>query len=390
MPGFTVCSFVMSVKSLRHNILFLDAVKEDIWGGLENWMMVAGKELSRRGHAVSFGGRADSLFLYRVREKTGLPVHELPISGDFHPVTITKLARLLRRKHIDVVLCSLIRDVRLAWSARLFAQDFSIIWRAGINYTRRTFSHRYFFSSMVDRVIVPCVFLKKALISSGYIPEERFNVIYNGLQPEDWQFPVETSRREILERYGWPDESFICISSGRLAPVKGLKHLIEAAALLTEKDADLRFVIMGDGPEKEHLVAQAHESGLDNIVVFTGRVDTPAEYLAGVDLFVHPSLSDSFPNAVMEAMACGKPVVASRVDGVPELIVDGESGLLVEPGKAAALALAIAELKADENLRLSFGEAARSRVERHFGLNRMIKELEEVIDATCGERVCAS
>jgi len=151
----------------------------------------------------------------------------------------------------------------------------------------------------------------------------------------------------------------------RLVPVKGIHHLIEAAPAVLRKAPNARFVIVGDGESRLALEAQVRALGLADRFLFAGfQSDAPA-FLAGMDIFVLPSLNEGMGRVLVMAMALGKPIVATRVGGVPELLGNGEAGLLVPPADSAALAEAIGSLLGDPARSQALGEAGRRRAPRY-------------------------
>ena len=172
----------------------------------------------------------------------------------------------------------------------------------------------------------------------------------------------------------------------RLSPEKDVANLIRAAAIVRRSDPDLRIEVAGDGqclPELRRLVA---ELGLEGQVLLLGEVGDVAGLLARGRLFVLPSRSEGISLTLLEAMARGLPVVATRVGGTPEVVVDGETGLLVPPGDPAALADAILRLQRDPEAGRRMGEAGRPRVERIFDVRRMVAEYEALyVDAEMRE-----
>jgi glycosyltransferase involved in cell wall biosynthesis len=160
------------------------------------------------------------------------------------------------------------------------------------------------------------------------------------------------------------------LSVGRLREPKDFLTLVRAMAGLEPGSARLR--IAGDGPDRAAIAAEVARLGLDVELLGT-RTDVPA-LLAEADVFVLASHSEGLPMSVLEAMAAGLPVVASAVGGVPELVLDGETGALVPPGDSAALAGALARLTADPELRERLGQAGRRRVELEFSLERFERE----------------
>lgn len=156
------------------------------------------------------------------------------------------------------------------------------------------------------------------------------------------------------------------VSVGRLAAPKDFATLVAAVARLPEGRAHLR--VFGDGPFRSELEAQKQALGLDAAVEFAGEVPDVRPHLEDADVFVLSSLSEGMPVSILEAMAAGLPVVASALPGLEEVVVDGETGLLVAPGDAAALAAGLGRLVDDPALRRSLGTAGRARAEEHFSL----------------------
>jgi glycosyltransferase involved in cell wall biosynthesis len=148
--------------------------------------------------------------------------------------------------------------------------------------------------------------------------------------------------------------------------------LLDAMAALARSHPEARLTLVGDGPDRAALEARAAELGLENRVTFAGYRDQDgvAEALAGSDIFVLPSFAEGLPVVLMEALAARCAVVATRIAGIPELVRHGETGLLVPPGEAAALAQAVAQLLDDPALRARLAEAGRAAVEAEFDLGR--------------------
>ncbi|MBI4458504.1 MAG: glycosyltransferase [Acidobacteria bacterium] len=178
-----------------------------------------------------------------------------------------------------------------------------------------------------------------------------------------------------------PDAPLVAMLS-RLNGLKGGEYFVRAAALLAWRFPQARFLIVGDvgcGDSfyKAALERQVIRLGLGGRVLFTGfRLDIP-RLLSEVSVSVLPSLSEGLSNVLLESMAAGVPVVASRVGGNPEVVQDGASGLLVPPSDAEALAGAIRTLLEDPELARRYGQAGKERIAQHFTLTRMVRETEE-------------
>ncbi|MBI2505132.1 MAG: glycosyltransferase family 4 protein [Candidatus Latescibacteria bacterium] len=161
-----------------------------------------------------------------------------------------------------------------------------------------------------------------------------------------------------------------------LTPEKGLDLLLQAITGLGARYPQLRLCLVGDGPLRAELGAQAQALGLESRVHFAGNAEDVRPYLRAFDLLVMPSRREGMPQVLMEAMALGRPVVAARVGGIPELVRHGHSGWLVPPENPAALEQAIETLLADPSLRTTLGREGCTRAQREFGLELMVTQVE--------------
>ena len=176
----------------------------------------------------------------------------------------------------------------------------------------------------------------------------------------------------------WPGPGLRLLSVGRLHPQKGHRVLLDAMAAARQGGARLSLLVAGDGAERAALEAQASALGLHGHVRLAGRRDV-RPLLAAADVFVFPSLYEAVGIALLEAMACARPVVASRTGGIPEVVEDGVSGILVTAGDADDLARALATLERDPERRRRLGEAARSRAEA-FDIGATVRALEDLYE----------
>lgn len=159
---------------------------------------------------------------------------------------------------------------------------------------------------------------------------------------------------------------------------KGHDVLIDAAPQIFSSCPDAEICLAGSGPMADALAARARARGVGGRVQFLGHCEDVPSLLAQSDIFVLPSRSEALPNALIEAMAAGMPVVASRVGGIPEIVTDGQNGVLVEPGRPAALASAIVDLMDHPSAAVALGSAARSWVSRTYSFERMVSSTERV------------
>jgi glycosyltransferase involved in cell wall biosynthesis len=173
-------------------------------------------------------------------------------------------------------------------------------------------------------------------------------------------------------------------TAARLVKVKGIVHLIYAAALVAARTPGVRFEIVGDGPERSALEQKVTKLGLGHCVTFLGWRDDLGQILSDWDIFVQPSLAEGLGIVTLEAMAEGLPVVAAAVGGLRELVVDGKTGWLVPPAQAEFLAEMIHRLVADPELRASMGVAGHMRVRQRFSKDRMVYQVARLYDDLLG------
>ena len=176
------------------------------------------------------------------------------------------------------------------------------------------------------------------------------------------------------------------ITVANLRPEKGHDVLLDVARLVLARFPDARFELVGDGPERPRLVARAEALGIAGAVSFLGHTDEVAGQFAQADISALPSRTEAFPNAALEAMASGLPVVASAVGGLVELVDDRRTGLLTPAGDPTALAGRLCELMADGAWGARLGRAARAAVEARFSFDRMTDGVERVYLAELARR----
>jgi glycosyltransferase involved in cell wall biosynthesis len=212
--------------------------------------------------------------------------------------------------------------------------------------------------------------LKRHMMAEGF-PARRVDVLYNGIDPG--RRPRPSQRLAVRDALGIPRDAFVLGSVGRLDPVKNLSVLLQAQAMILEQMPNAFLVIVGAGPDGPALEAQTRALGIASSVLFAGyRSDVRAQ-LAAFDVYVNSSLCEGVSLTILEAMAAVLPVVATKVGGNPEVVVDAETGRLVG-GDAGAIADAVIQLARGPARRQAMGEAGRARVKKHFSLDRMVQQ----------------
>jgi glycosyltransferase involved in cell wall biosynthesis len=214
--------------------------------------------------------------------------------------------------------------------------------------------------------------LKRHLVAEGF-PGEKVSVIYNGI--DVGPLPRTEDRASARRQLGLADGMLAIGTVARLDSVKDLGTLIRGVAEL-RRTSDASLVVIGDGAERRNLEGLAGDLGIASAVRFLGHRENARDLLAGCDIYANSSISEGISLTILEAMAAGLPVVATRVGGNPE-IIDAECGRLVPSRQPAAIAAALSELGADAGMRTELGRAARRRVEERFTLDRMVREYRD-------------
>jgi glycosyltransferase involved in cell wall biosynthesis len=228
----------------------------------------------------------------------------------------------------------------------------------------------------------------RALLKVG-VPVEQITMVCNGVDTS--AYCNGPPKPGLADSLGIPRGSRVVGSIGHLERIKGIHHLIGAFSLLAEQMPDAICLLVGgtDDPNAEAYVESLHtrvaEHGLESRVIFTGyRKDVP-DLVRLMDIVVHPSESESFGRSIAEAMASGRPVVGFDVGAVPELIVDGQTGLVVRPFDTAGLAAVIKRLLNDEPLRQQMGRAAQQRVRELYDLKRNVAAAIDILEQLADE-----
>jgi glycosyltransferase involved in cell wall biosynthesis len=225
---------------------------------------------------------------------------------------------------------------------------------------------------LAQRVITVSGAIRDILADNYGLPREKMTVIHNGIDCAAYATEALTAAR-LRSELDIPEGSLVLTNVGRLAAQKGQKHLIAALEILAREELPLVLLLVGDGPLRGALEEEAERRGVAGMVRFAGfRNDVPA-VLGITDIFVLASLNEGFPLTLLEAMAAGRAVVATRVTGANEAIVDRETGLSCAPASPAELAEKILFLLQDREMRIAMGERAREAVRKEFNLTTMVQ-----------------
>jgi len=233
--------------------------------------------------------------------------------------------------------------------------------------------------SLDDVVTIVSQKASETMLKSKTVSSNKLLVIYNGIDLNKFIFQDKKAREEIRKELNLKKDDKVLISIGRLFEAKGYPYLIEAIKILKSKYPDIKLLIIGEGEEKNKLETQIRGLNLEKNIFLLGRKENVSNYLNASDIFVLASLWEGFGLAIVEAMACGLPVITTNVGGIPEIIKDKISGLLVNPKDFKILAQKIDYLlNLDADSKERFALKGRKIVEQKFPLEKMMTKYEEL------------
>ena len=317
--------------------------------------------------------------LVTLAEAGGVNVQRLIIRRDYDVRLINTLRRRFRAMQPDVVHTHLIHaDVLAIPAARFAGVPVIITGRHNDDAFRRrllirTVNHRLWRSASAGIAISEAIRNFAAEVERA--PASKIHVVPYGIDYASLSPQKTTSARADLRRMlGVPDDALLIGTAARLIKQKGLSYALRALGQLKTDYPHLYYVIAGDGPLHDALEKEARRLGLQRRVIFLGWRDDVLDIMAGLDVFLLPSLWEGLGLVLLEAMSRRLPIIASDVSAIPEVVAHGETGILVPPEQPARLAEALRQLLDDPPLRRHMGLLGEDRLETHFNSQRMIDE----------------
>lgn len=216
------------------------------------------------------------------------------------------------------------------------------------------------------------------LVRLGVAPESKFAVIRLGIEVDERVNGGDEARRATRRMLGVAADAFVVGWVGRMTAVKRTDDVVRALRKLVDRDVDAHMLLVGDGPDREHLERYAHELGVVRRCLFVGYQDDIGRFYEAIDALLLPSANEGTPVSVIEALAARRPAVATRVGGTPDVVRDGVDGFLVEAGDADALAERLAELAADPERRKRMGDEGRARVLERYAVGRLVDDVDRL------------
>jgi glycosyltransferase involved in cell wall biosynthesis len=288
----------------------------------------------------------------------------------FSPGIVRDLYRLMKQKNIHIVRTHRYRANLYGRLAALLSGVPVKIISLHDNYRKDLRLERRIVNKILlkatDKIVAVSESIRKDIIKYDGIDSSKILVIPNGIDTE--RFNPEGNFADIRKGFSIKESDIVLGFVGRVVPAKGLEYLIDALPFLKKEFKNIKLLITGEGSTMERLKKKAKENNVHDSIIFTGKRRDIPDILSCTDIFVMPSVAEGLPNALLEAMAMGKPIVATEVGGIPEVIKNRHSGFLVPPRNPEALATAIKDLISNEQLAAKMGQAARHIVLDNFSI----------------------
>jgi succinoglycan biosynthesis protein ExoA len=352
-------------------IRILHLIASNFVGGPEKQILHHALDLQNSDFEVwvgSFRDQPEKTAILQQAEENGLRTYESLSSGRFDPRAVFELASFLKRQKIQLLCTHGFKANTIGALAKNVAGVPQIAFCRG--WTAETLRVRAYealerrFLALADRII--CVSEAQAeYFATKHLLQPRISVVHNAML-DSIDTGAEFDRDAAKTELGFSPTTLLIGAVGRLSVEKGQRYLVEAAPGLVREFRDLKIVLLGEGRERENLESQVKRLGLENIVVLPGFHTNVARWMQAFDVLANCSLTEGIPNAILEALAVGTPVVATAVGGVPELIKDRETGLLVATGSSEALGGALAQVLRDSSLAWKLGQSGRDWVRTRF------------------------
>lgn len=380
---------MLALRAFRVRNLRIALLSESkAFGGAEHYLLLLAEGVRALGHEAVFFLPGDADWRPRVEEGTWAVCE---CSGDPSAGFLKRMSalrRALKRIAPDILHINLPSTYAASFSAGAMVgrlqgcrvvttEHLSMIGRS-----RKRAPIKAFFTSFVDEIIAVSDATRRGLVETHGIGERKITVVLNGVNLKELD---SVSRDQARSRLGTEPGAVVLGCAGELIKRKGHSYLIDAfAEIKKDHEGRLQLIVVGDGVERGELERQVKSEGIEDSVVFAGNVTGAGPLLKAFDIFVMPSLMEAMPFALLEAMAGGVPCVATDVWGIPEVVRDGETGLLVPAGDTPALKRAILRLLADPGLRGRMGDASRAAAEARFSLESMVSNTVAVYERVTG------
>ena len=352
------------------------------WGGQEIRILTESEGLVRRGHDVRLVCAREAPIFDAARRR-GLPVEALPIAKrDLRGLRAVR--RWLKSNRVDVINTHSSTDSWLfAVASKVFGPRVPIVRTRHISavLARDPFT-RWVYTRAADAVVTTGENTRRAMLAHNRFPENRVLSVPTGIDTERF---APGNRKQSRQKLALPMDKLVVGIVATIRSWKGHRYLVDAVHALRRDDVHL--LIVGDGPSRSAVEERIAELNLTGRVTLPGNQDDVVPWLQAMDVFALPShANEGVPQSVLQAMACGLPVVSTTAGSIEEAVVDKQTGWIVPPLDPNALAAALGTLLDDETLRRRFGSEGRHRAVERFGIDRMLDRMESLFHQVVAAR----
>jgi len=344
------------------------------WRGGQNQVLLTVNGLRAIGERAALVAHPDGELRRRAAE--GLDLVPIAPRTEMDLTAAWRFARVIKRLAPDVIHAHDPHGVAMASLALSLGASAShgrapaLVASRRVDFHMKGNSFSRWKYRQVDCFIAASEAIRQMLLADG-VPAERTVTVHEGI---DVDHVLAAPPVNVHEAFWLPHRAPVVGNVAALVPHKGQRYLVDAAHLVVREVPDARFIILGEGELRQHLEKQVHEHHLEKHVLLPGFRTDVLGCIKAFDLFVMSSVTEGLGTSLLDAMACARPIVATRAGGIPEIVEDGVNGILVAPRDAAALAAAIVRALKDEGLRRRMGEAGFARVRERFTVERMVSE----------------
>ncbi len=311
----------------------------------------------------------------------GIEVFEIPRKHRIDFDLLYKLLQIIKSRRIDVIMTTLYyADIMGAVTGTLGGVKAVFFWETISSpewLVRRRFISYRAAVKFCDKVVSVSQRTADFLVEDRKIHPDKIKIIPYGVDLKKYS---SGKGHKIREKLDISEKDKIIGMVGRLVTQKGHIYLIDAAERIVKEYPDVRFLIIGEGELRSDLEKRVKDRKLDNNFIFLGSRDDVPDLLKVIDIFTLPSLFEGLPNVVLEAMASGKPIVATAVDGTKEAVIHGQTGLLVPLKDPEKLSAALIDLLDNPQKALDYGGKSRKRAEEYFSLEQQVKSFEDLYE----------
>ncbi|MBU0600448.1 glycosyltransferase family 4 protein [bacterium] len=326
--------------------------------------------------------------LYQIAKSINLKAVDLPSKSKYNPSIIAKVLSLIKEYDINIIHTHDFKSNLIGLiTALLYKKPLITTIHGRLSTPFRVRIYESIDSLLIrffDKVVVGSNDLKEKLIKKWKISPQKIELIHNSVDILRFNLPLDSDR--IKAEFKIKEDEIIVTTIGQLKKEKGVEYLLAAVPKVIEKFKEVRFLICGEGEYKEELIKLAEKLNITKNVIFTGYYDDLSQVLGVSDLFITPSLMESLPIVILEAMCAGLPIIGTKVGDIP-FCINSKNGLLIKPKSSEEISKALIKLLTNKEKLKEMGKESRNLVKEKFSDEVMVKKIEGIYLSLINSRV---